>query len=67
MIFSIEKLIDDSNNIENIYHKIEGELQEFHNGRNKFKRPVQGTGTSDIAGTTGQQQVRKKPKFLSVK
>ena len=67
MIFSIEKLIDDSNNTENIYHKIEGELQEFDNVRNKFQRPVQGAGTSDIAGTTGQQQVRKKPKFLSVK
>ena len=65
IIFSIEKLIDDSNNTENIFYKIDGEQKEFDNDRGKFKRPIRGTGTSDIAGTTGQQQVSKKPKFLS--
>ena len=65
IIFSIEKLIDDSNNTENIFYKIDGEQKEFDNDRDKFKRPIRGTGTSDIAGTTGQRQVSKKPKFLS--
>ena len=59
IIFSIEKLIDDSNNPD------DGEQKESDNDRDKFKRPIWGVGTSDIAGTTWQQQIRKKPKFLS--
>ena len=65
IIFSIEKLIDNPNNAENIYYKIDDELKEFDNDRNKFKRLIRGTGTSDIAGTTGKRKVSKKPRFIS--
>ena len=65
IIFLIEKLVDNSNNTENIYYKINGELKEFDNDRNKFKRTIWGASTSDIAGTTGQRRISKKPKFLS--
>ena len=37
IIFSIEKLIDNLNNSENIYYEIEDELKEFDNDRNKLK------------------------------
>ena len=29
-----------------------------------FKRPTQGTGTSDIAGTTGQDKLAKNQNFF---
>ena len=29
-----------------------------------FKRPIQGTGTSDIAGTTGQDESAKNQNFF---
>ena len=65
IIFSIEKLIGNPNNAENIYYKIDDELKEFDNDRNKFKRLIRGTGTSDIAGTTRKRKVSKKPRFIS--
>ena len=37
IIFSIEKLIGNLNNSENIYYEIEDELKEFDNDRNKLK------------------------------
>ena len=49
--------MDDSNNTENVYYKIYDKLKEFDNDRNKFKQPIRGAGTSDIAGTTGQGRV----------
>lgn len=65
IIFSIKTLIDNSKNTENKDYKIDGKLKKFDDDRNKFKRPLPGTVTSDIAGTTGQRWVAKKPIFLS--
>lgn len=68
IIFSIEKLIDNLNNSENIYYEIEDELKEFDNDRNKLKWSVRGAGTDEVARTTtrtGQWRVSKKPRFLS--
>ena len=56
IIFSVEKLIHNSNNLENIYYKIDDELKEFDNDRNKLEQPIQGISTSDIAR---QQRVSK--------
>ena len=81
IIFSIVNLIDKSNNLGNVYYKIDNELKEFNNDRLQFKRIIRRSSPEDIAGTGEQQQqqqpvnetkqeqrqqhVSKKPRFLS--
>ena len=40
IIFSIINLIDKSNNLENVYYKIDDELKEFNNDRLQFKQTI---------------------------
>lgn len=65
IIFSIKKLIGNSNSTERMYHKIDNELKKFDNETNTLKRTIQGTSTGVIAGKTGHRRVNKKPKVLS--
>ena len=49
--FSIVNLIDKSNNLENVYCKIDDELKEFNNDRLQLKETIQRSTSEDIAGT----------------
>ena len=59
------------NNLENIYYKIHDKLKEFNNGRLQFKRTIQISSPHNQQRSgketkqQQQQQVSKKPRFLS--
>ena len=68
IIFSIEKLIDNSNKTETIFYKTDSELKEFdnkkiENGSHKFERPIQRAGADDIV--QGLRGVSKNTRLLS--
>ena len=76
IIFSIINLIGKTNNLENVYYKIDDELKEFGNDRVQLKQSIRGSSPENTEPTTTEQQqtgdgktqerrVSKKPRFLS--
>ena len=76
IIFSIVNLIGKTNNLENVYYKIDDELKEFGNDRVQLKQSIRGSSPENTEPTTTEQQqtgdgktqqrrVSKKPRFLS--
>ena len=52
IIFSVANLIDKTNNLENVYYKIDDELKEFDNGRVQLKWTIWGSSSEDAKLTT---------------
>ena len=75
IIFSIEKIIDDTTKNNTIYTDIGDELKDFNNGNVQFEQPVPGISESDSRreetdGTKRQhrdydRRISIKPRFLS--
>ena len=76
IIFSIVNLIDQTNRNNNIYFDLNDKLSDFENNNIQYNRPVQRVSEGDTIRETStdrtdrqqcrnDQQVSKKPRFLS--